>query len=143
MENFQKRNEDFFKVVCRIRREGAAGRRGASMPFAVRMALREPAPSFYLTREHVWKQLRQRRHRLPPREKPHRRRMWLEIENALQQRLRQAPKEHPWEALDHVLAHHRPSGFFITEEYARKLVYRMMAQKQSPAPDPACTRAAL
>lgn len=129
MENFQKRNEDFFKVVCRISQEGAAGRRRASIPFAVRKALQEPAPSFYLTREHVWKQLHERQRRLPPHEKPHRRRMWDEIEGALRQRMRQAPREQPWEALDHVLAHHRPSGFFITEDYARKLVYRMMRNR--------------
>lgn len=126
MENFHKRNEDFFKVVCRISGEGAPGKRHVSMPFAIRKALEQPAPSFYLTREHVWKQLHERRRRLPPHEKPHRRRMWDEIEAALRQRQQQAPREHPWEALDHVLTHHHPSGFFITEEYARKLVYRMM-----------------
>jgi len=126
MENFQKRNEDFFKVVCRIQREGAAGRRTMSMPFAVKKALQEPAPSFYLTREHVWKQLHERRRRKPPHEKPHRSRMWDEIEKALRQRMRNAPGEDPWIALDHVLTHHHPSGFFISEEYARKLVYRMV-----------------
>lgn len=128
MENFSKRNEDFFNVVCAIQREGAAGR-PVSLPFAVRRAINTPAPSFYLTREHVWKQLRERRRRLPPGEKPHRRRMWDEIGQALKARLMARPDEEPWVALDHVLANHRPSGFFITEEYARKLVYRMMRKK--------------
>ena len=128
MENFNKRNEDFFNVVCEIQREGIAGR-PVSTPFAVKKAINRQAPSFYLTREHVWKQLHERRRRLPPKEKPHRRRMWDEIGRALNARLREHPGEDPWVALDHVLANHRPSGFFITEEYARKLIYRMMRGK--------------
>lgn len=124
MENIERRNEDFFAAVCRVQQEGTMGRR-LSMPFAVKRALREPAPSFYLTREHVWKRLKERRRRLPPHEKPHRRRMWEEIEAALRLRMEEHPREDAWEALDYVLECHHPSGFFITEEYAVKLVYRM------------------
>lgn len=128
MENFSKRNEDFFNVVNKIQREGVAGK-PVSTHFAVRTAINHPAPSFYLTREHVWKRLQERRRRLPPKEKPHRRRMWEEIETALKNRMADRPGEEAWVALDHVLTNHRPSGFFITEEYARKLVYRMMRRK--------------
>ena len=128
MENFNKRNEDFFNVVCKIQREGVAGR-PVSVHYAVRKAIGREAPAFYPTREHVWKRLHERRRRLPPKEKPHRRRMWEEIESALKTRIAQHTGEDAWVALDHVLAHHRPSGFFITEEYARKLVYRMMRGK--------------
>ena len=53
MENFNKRNEDFFNVVCKIQREGVAGR-PVSVHYAVRKAIGREAPSFYLTREHVW-----------------------------------------------------------------------------------------
>ena len=66
----------------------------------------------YLTREHAWKQLLERRHRrIPPHEKPHRSAMWAELEAALQRRLKQAQGEEPWVALDHVLANYRPSRF--------------------------------
>lgn len=130
MENFEKRNSDFFAAVCRIQAEGVAGKRGLSLPFAVKKALSQPAPSFYLTREHVWKQLHERKRRLPPREKPHRRRMWDEIEEALRQRIAGHPREGAWEALDYVLTCHRPSGFFLTEEYAIKLAYRMMRKRR-------------
>ena len=128
MENFNKRNADFLNVVNKIQRDGVAGR-PATVNYAIRTAINTEAPSFYLTREHVWKRLHERRRRLPPREKPHRRRMWEEIETALRNRLAHHPSEEPWVALDHVLANHRPSGFFITEEYARKLVYRLMRGK--------------
>ena len=106
------------------------------MGMAVKKALKEPAPKFYLTREHVWKKLlERRRHRVPPKEKPHRRQMWEEIEQALASRLKEKPNEDEWWALDYVLAHHHPSSFFLTEEYARRLVYRQMrhrASKSSP-----------
>lgn len=128
MENFNKRNEDFLNVVRQIQREGIGGR-PVSVQFAVRKAINTPAPSFYLTREHVWKRLHERRRRLPPKEKPHRRRMWDEISEAMQTRMAHCPSEEAWVALDYVLACHRPSGFFITEEYARKLVYRMMRKR--------------
>ena len=125
MEMFDKRNSDFMAVVEKMMREGAVANRPLTMGMAVRKALSGPAPKFYLTREHVWKKLLERRKmRVPPREKPHRRRMWEEIEQALRKRLEERPGESEWWALDHVLAHHRPSGFFITEEYARRLAYR-------------------
>lgn len=130
MENFEKRNEDFFKLVCRMQAEGCPGRSSTSLQWAVRRALQEPAPSFYLTREHVWKQLQRRKRRLPPREKPHRRQMWEEIERGLRERLREKPREDAWVALDHVLTETRPSGFFLTEEYALKLVYNMLQQRR-------------
>lgn len=125
MENIGKRNEDFFAAVCRVQQEGGIGKRRLSLPFAVKKALQQPAPSFYLTREHVWKQLQERRRRLPPREKPHRRRMWDEIGEALRKRMDEHPREDAWVALEYVLECYRPSGFFITEEYAVKLAYRM------------------
>ena len=40
MENFNKRNEDFFNVVCKIQREGVAGR-PVSVHYAVRKADRK------------------------------------------------------------------------------------------------------
>ncbi len=130
MENFEKRNEDFFKLVCRLQAQGCPGKRSTSLQWAVKRALQEPAPSFYLTREHVWKQLQRRKRRLPPREKPHRRQMWEEIERRLLERLREKPREDAWVALDHVLSETRASSFFLTEEYARRLVYGMLQQRR-------------
>lgn len=134
MENFEQRNADFLKAVEQWRRcpsatggaKSAERRRGsaASLPFAVKKALTGGAPRFYVTREHAWKMMRERRHRLPPNEKPHRRAMWNEIADALNERQRAVPRESRWEALDHVLVNHRPSGFFLTEEYALRLARR-------------------
>lgn len=122
-ENFERRNEDFYRAVEDFQRKGCTGRRRLSRGCAVRRALTSQAPSFYLTREHAWKQLLQRRRsRIPPREKPHRSAMWAELERALKRRLEQVPGEDPWVALDHVLTHYRPSRFFLSEDYALRLV---------------------
>ena len=122
-ENFERRNEDFYQAVEKFQRKGCPGRRRLSTGCAVRRAIHSQAPSFYLTREHAWKQRLERRHRrIPPHEKPHRSAMWAELEAALQRRLKQAQGEEPWVALDHVLANYRPSRFFISEDYALKLV---------------------
>ena len=130
MENYEERNADFLKSV---RRWQEKGREITGRPFsvgtAVRKALTGGAPRFYLTREHVWKKMRERRQRLPPREKPYRRAMWSEIEAALDRRMREAPRESRWEALDYVLTRHSPSGFFISEPYAMRLVYRQIKGK--------------
>jgi hypothetical protein len=126
MENIRKRNEDFFSAVCRNLNEGALGRSTTSLHYAVKKTLTGGAPSFYLTREHVWKQLQERRRRLPPREKPHRRRMWDELGEALHRRRSSHPHEDAWISLDYVLSCYHPSGFFLTEPYAMRLVYRMM-----------------
>jgi len=132
MEMFEKRNNDFMAIVERLMKESAARKRPLPVPAAVRKALKEPAPRFYLTREHVWKKLLERRRkRLPPREKPHRRRMWDEIEQALEARRKKHPHEDEWWALDHVLECHRPSGFFLTEDYARRLVYRGIRNRKN------------
>lgn len=132
MEMFDKRNDDFMAIVNRLMKEGAATKTPLPMGMAVKKALKEPAPKFYLTREHVWKKLlERRRHRVPPKEKPHRRQMWEEIEQALASRLKEKPNEDEWWALDYVLAHHHPSSFFLTEEYARRLVYRQMRHRAS------------
>lgn len=132
-ENFEKRNEDFYQAVTRIQNMGCPGRRRVSVGCAVRRALLSEAPSFYLKREHVWKRLLERRkRRIPPREKPHRAAMWQELERALACRLADKPKENEWEALDHVLAHYRPSRFFLTEEYAVRLVRNIEKKKLKP-----------
>lgn len=132
MENYEERNADFLKSV---RQWQEKGRELTGRPFsigtAVRKALTGGAPRFYLTREHVWKKMRERRRRLPPREKPYRRAMWSEIEEALATRQRHMPRESRWEALDYVLNCHSPSGFFISEPYARRLVYREIRRKRS------------
>ena len=48
-----------------------------------------------------------------------------EIGEALRKRMDEHPREDAWVALEYVLECYRPSGFFITEEYAVKLAYRM------------------
>lgn len=136
MENFEQRNADFLKAVEQWRHcpSATGGARGteqgrssvASLPFAVKKALNGGAPRFYVTREHAWKMMRERRHRLPPAEKPHRRAMWNEIALALEERQRRVPRESRWEALDYVLHNHQPSSFFLTEEYALRLARRGM-----------------
>lgn len=130
-ENYEKRNEDFYKVVTEMQRKGSPGRRRASVGYAIRKALQSEAPSFYLSREHVWRQLHRRKRHMPPTEKPHRRAMWNEIERALDQRLSERKDEEPWVALDYVLAHHRPSRFFISEAYAIKLVMRLEREQKT------------
>ena len=56
MENYQKRNNDFMESVRQWQERGKAlTGRPLSMKTAVRKALNGGAPSFYLTREHVWK----------------------------------------------------------------------------------------
>ncbi len=131
MENYEERNADFLESVQRWQEKG---REMTGRPFsvgtAVKKALTGGAPRFYLTREHVWKKMRERRHRLPPREKSYRRAMWSEIEAALERRQREHPRESRWEALDYVLCHHHPSGFFISEPYALRLVYRGIRSKE-------------
>ena len=51
------------------------------------------------------------------------------VEAALKRRLEEHPREDAWVALEYVLECYRPSGFFITEEYAVKLAYRMARVK--------------
>lgn len=130
MENYEERNADFLRSVRQWQEKGRAiTGRPFSVGTAVKKALTGGAPRFYLTREHVWKKMRERRRRLPPREKPHRRAMWSEIEAALERRQREAPRESRWEALDYVLNCHHPSGFFISEPYALRLVYEGLKKK--------------
>ena len=94
MENYQERNADFLRSVRQWQERGRAlTGRPLSMRTAVRKALYGGAPRFYITREHVWKKMRERRRRLPPAEKPHRRAMWDEIERALESRQRHMPDE--------------------------------------------------
>ena len=132
MENYQERNADFLRSVRQWQERGRAlTGRPLSMRTAVRKALYGGAPRFYITREHVWKKMRERRRRLPPAEKPHRRAMWDEIERALESRQRHMPDESRWEALDYVLCCHNPSGLFITEPYALRLVYNEMRKRDS------------
>lgn len=132
MEKINERNADILRSVERWQTRGnsATGRK-LSLECAVRCALREGAPRFYLKREHVWKRLHERRRRLPPHEKPHRRKMWQELEQALEQRLQERPGEGAWEALDYVLECVKPSSYFITEHYALKLVQRQMRSKHN------------
>jgi len=130
MENFEKRNRDFYAVVCRLQREGCPGKRSLSIEAAIRRAINSEAPRFYITREHAFKRLRERRrHRIPPHEKPHRRQMWQELDGALRKRMEARPASDEWVVLDEVLATYRPSGFFITEAYAKRLVYKMMNKR--------------
>ncbi len=131
MENYEKRNADIVESVLRWQKKGNefSGRR-LSVEAAVRKALEEGAPRFYLTREHVWKRLHERRRCLPPREKPHRRAMWEEMAAALAERQRQKPGESAWESLDYVLERVKPSSYFITEEYAMKLVKRELGARR-------------
>ena len=132
MENYQERNADFLKSVQEWQERGKAlTGRPLSVRTAVRKALEGGAPRFSITREHVWKKMRERRRRLPPAEKPHRRAMWEEISQALEERQRQVPGESRWEALDYVLCRHSPSGFFITEPYALRLVYNEMRKRDT------------
>ena len=86
------------------------------------MAINSGAPSFYITRDYAWKKLHERRRSVPPREKPHRRAMWEELEEAYERCRREHPEMDGWMALDMVLTHHNPSGFFLSEEYAWRLV---------------------
>lgn len=130
MENYRERNADFMASVKHWQERGKElTGRPLSLKTAVRKALAGGAPRFYITREHVWKKMRERRRRLPPAEKPHRRAMWEEIERALDHRQREHPREGRWEALDYVLTRHAPSGFFITEDYAMRLAYREIKSK--------------
>ncbi len=132
MENYQERNADFLRSVREWQERGRAlTGRPLSVRTAVRKALNGGAPRFYITREHVWKKMCERRRRLPPREKPHRRAMWDEIAMALERRQKDVPCESRWEALDYVLCRHHPSGFFITEPYALRLVYAEMRKRDS------------
>lgn len=131
MEKYRERNADIVESVLRWQTAGdnATGRQ-LSLEKALKRALDEGAPRFYLTRDHVWKRLNERRRRrVPPHEKPHRRRMWAELEQALDERRKQCPWEGAWESLDYVLEHVRPSGYFITEKYALKLVQRELRRK--------------
>lgn len=131
MEKYRERNADIMESVRRWQSRGnSITGRCLSLEAAVKRALEEGAPRFYLKREHVWKRLHERRHhRVPPHEKPHRRRMWQELEQALEKRQRERPGEGAWEALDYVLEYVRPSGYFITENYALRLVRREMRHK--------------
>lgn len=132
MENYQKRNNDFMESVRQWQERGKTlTGRPLSMKTAVRKALNGGAPSFYLTRDHVWKKMRERRKGLPPAEKPHRKAMWDEIERALAERQKDAPKETRWESLDYVLNCHSPSGYFITERYAMRLAYKEIKMKKA------------
>ena len=49
-ENYEKRNEDFYKVVTEMQRKGSPGHRRASVGYAIRKALQSEAPSFNLSR---------------------------------------------------------------------------------------------
>jgi hypothetical protein len=129
LENFKKRNEDFYHAVRAIQCHGIAGRRSASLGFAIRCALHSEAASFYITREYAYKQLHARRHRVPPREKSHRAAMWEEMEREVQRRMALHPDEDEWVALDYVLTCYRPSRFFISEDYAKKLMGRITRQR--------------
>jgi len=54
--------------------------------------------------------------------------MWQELEKVLTERMGNRPLSDEWVVLDEVLATHRPSGFFMSEAYAKKLVYKMLKQ---------------
>lgn len=50
------------------------------------------------------------------------------LKKVLTERMGNRPLADEWVVLDEVLATHRPSGFFMSEAYAKKLVYKMLKQ---------------
>lgn len=123
MELRLQRNADFIDRVTRLINRGP-GAVPPSLEAVVRDAISSGAPRFYLTREYAWKQLRLRRNgSLRPRpERPYITAMWAELARALADRVASHPAEEEWVALDHVLACHATSRFFISEAEAMRLV---------------------
>ncbi len=122
MENCIRRSRDLYELAVRTFNEGNEGCRHMSWQSAVSRAVNSRAPEFYLDREYALRKLAQRRSRPNPAEKPHRRRMWEELQEAVDSRRQHHPAEPYWASVDYVLAHYRPSGFFLTERYAFRLV---------------------
>lgn len=124
--NIEKRNRDFVNSVEAVLNSGGK----VSVDYAVRQALKSAPGGFYLSRDYAYRALHARRaRRLPPRENNRRRQMWEELDKALEERRRIKPRESEWEALDWVLDHHRPTGYFLDEEYAKKLYNRCTCAK--------------
>lgn len=133
MYTSHQRAGDFIAAFERLWRQ-LSGERPVSEEFAIGEALRMPAGRFYVCRNHAYKMLLLRRHgHLPPGEKPHRRAMWDEMERALAERCRVAPRETEWEALDWIIANYRPSSFFIAPSYARRLCLAWLREEKAEA----------
>ena len=125
MKNRIQRDSDFIRRVDELTVCPGAGMLRRSLRAAVIQALHSEAPSFYITREYAYKRLgMKRRGKAGIAASDYRAAMWEELEEALHQRLSEAPGEDEWEALDHVLHRHRPSRFFMSEEQALRLVKR-------------------
>lgn len=121
MNQFNQRNEDFCNVVATMLRRPEV----RTVKTAIRLALLERPRSLYVSPATILSRVGERRHRLPPREKPHRAKMWQEITDFYNARRNQCPGEPCEASAEWVADKCRPSAFFLTEEYATKLYIRV------------------
>lgn len=120
--NYEQRNNDFLTAVRRAARRRLMAGELLQSRSLVREALREPAPSYYVTTDYIWRRLREKTAGRLPLRGP-RAEMLEEIEQRLTEMKKKSPEKDIFALLDDILSPQGPgaSRFFIGEEYALRL----------------------
>lgn len=133
-QNRRLRQSQFFQLCRQISRRSIADGTKLSARQIVDIALKSPAPSYYVEYTYA---LRRLSRPLPTgtRCPSPRNLMWNEISRRVNNRRQNRPNLSLGQALSLILAEGNASSFFISPAYALRLYYRLLSQKRrSPHP---------
>lgn len=126
MLEFIKLRDQDFVAKCRKICEGLHTGEHISCQELAHRAITNGAPGYYITFDYAYRMLRtMRRDRLPPGYNPLKRLMWTEIAQKADHYKKQMGIKTDTEALSIVLARNCASRFFITTDYAIRLLQQL------------------
>lgn len=127
-QNRRLRQSHFFDRCRQISRRAIADGTTLSARQIVDLALKSPAPSYYVEYTYALRQL-SRPHPLDNHGTSPRNLMWSEIRHRVNSRRQKHPHLSLGQALSLTLAEGNASSFFISPPYALRLYYRLLHQK--------------